>query len=155
MTRGPDRRAALQCTKIGEETENAIPGAEYLRQSPPAPRNVGTPDSAETPAPVRMTTRLAAARCARKAAMSEDGRRPQGEGVMARRPLEAEAAAEATTGETRRRTTIITWRRAGRDGPRRVVSRKYYWNEQLCLTGICRAFLKATKLPGSMQAAKL
>ena len=59
--------------------KNRVPGAEYLRQSPPAPLNVGTPDSAETPAPVRMTTRSAAARCSRKAAKSEEGREREGD----------------------------------------------------------------------------
>ena len=84
--------------------ENRIPGAEYLRHSPPAPLNVGTPDSAETPAPVRMTTRWAAARRARKAAMSEEGRREGGD--MARRRL-----LEAASGEARRRKMSIAWER--------------------------------------------
>ena len=84
------------------DVEKSIPGAEYLRQSPPAPLNVGTPDSAETPAPVRMTTRSAAARCSRKAAKSEEGR--EREEDMAVMLLEA-----AASGETRRRKMSIAW----------------------------------------------
>ena len=83
--------------------ENRIPGAEYLRHSPPAPLNVGTPDSAETPAPVRMTTRWAAARRARKAAMSEEGRR-EGRDMARRLLLEA-----AASGDARRRKISIAW----------------------------------------------
>ena len=44
------------------------------RQNPPAPLNVGTPDSALTPAPVKTTTLWAASNLALKAAMSELGR---------------------------------------------------------------------------------
>ena len=44
------------------------------RQNPPAPLNVGTPDSALTPAPVNTTTLWAASNLALKAAMSELGR---------------------------------------------------------------------------------
>ena len=93
--------------------ENRIPGAENLRQSPPAPLNVGTPDSAETPAPVRMTTRSAAARCRRKAARSEEGREEREEDMASTRLLLLEAAA---SGETRRRKMSIPWYREVRKG---------------------------------------
>ena len=48
-------------------------GALHCRQKPPAPRNVGTPLSALTPAPLRTTICFALAKCSRNAVMSELG----------------------------------------------------------------------------------
>ena len=45
----------------------------YFRQNPPAPLNVGTPDSALTPAPVRMTMFFDLSKCRRNAAKSDNG----------------------------------------------------------------------------------
>ena len=44
----------------------------YFRQNPPAPLNVGTPDSALTPAPVRMTMFFDLSKCRRNAAKSDN-----------------------------------------------------------------------------------
>lgn len=45
----------------------------YFLQKPPAPRKVGTPDSALTPAPVKMTIFFDLSKCLLKAAKSDNG----------------------------------------------------------------------------------
>jgi len=45
----------------------------YFLQKPPSPLNVGTPDSALTPAPVKMTMFFDLSKCLRNAAKSDNG----------------------------------------------------------------------------------